>query len=404
MTRDLGRDGLGATDSIRGSDEPYLLTTAIEQAPAAAALFDSQLRYVVTTRRWAELSGFVAAAAPGRLMTDLPVLTPRLEQLVREVLDTGRRRKGVPISTSRTAERRAGGRPASLGLYPVVSREGQVEGVSVYLAAGPSPSRDLEVLQRSLLPSLPTLPGVELCSRYLPATRDAELGGDWYDVLPLPRAAVGLVVGDVVGHDLIAAAVMAQLRAALHSYASEGYGPAAVLRKLNDFVQTLPDEPFATVFFARMRLPGVASTPDPKLPVVNTGLMRYANAGHVPPLLITPGGAAHYLTGAVAPPVGVVTEDLLDAPDQADVAAPAGEEHVRLESGSTLLLYTDGLVERRTDSLAAGLDRLRRAATKAAHFELSPMCDSITTDLLGSRSREDDVALLAVRLPNSDRA
>ncbi len=185
-------------------------------------------------------------------------------------------------------------------------------------------------LQRSLLPKrLDDMVGVKVATRYLPARE--EVGGDWYDVFELPRGRVGIVIGDVVGHGIAAAALMGRLRTALHSYAIEGHGPGRTLELVDRFVQSLNDSAMATAAYA------VFDT--------YTSALHYATAGHLPPVVIS-GSETRVLDVTPAPPLG---------------AFPYGrcpEHELSLHSGEILVLYTDGLIERRGVPLSVGIEAL----------------------------------------------
>ena len=227
-----------------------------------------------------------------------------------------------------------------------------------------------ETLQRSLLPDrLAEIPGLEIAARYVPATGGMEIGGDWYDVVSLPRGAVGLAIGDVAGHGLRAASTMGQLRMALRAYALEEESPAAVVARAHLLTARLLTTEMATLVY-------LVFDPD-------TGDVRFANAGHPPPLVVGADGSTAYLEGALGPPLGV------------DAEADPEEARDRLEPGSTLVLFTDGLVERRGDSIRDGLDRLRREAA-AARGDLEELCDHLLGSLIGDQA-DDDVALLVLR-------
>jgi signal transduction histidine kinase/CheY-like chemotaxis protein len=241
-------------------------------------------------------------------------------------------------------------------------------------------------LQRALLPHrLPQLPGVRLATHYRASNRGAEVGGDWYDVLALPDGAVGLAIGDVMGHDVEAATLMGQLRSALHSLALEGAGPAQVLTRLDAYLQSLATDRFATCLYAVY---------DP-----NQHRLRYAASGHLPPLLIAADTA--YLELPPALPLG-----LGSTPADHEVAFPPG---------TGLLLYTDGLVENRALSLDDGLTALRRTcATLPPTARSDPhRITQRALELLNTPDRvDDDAALLAAtaepsrrtRAPQTDRS
>ncbi len=232
-----------------------------------------------------------------------------------------------------------------------------------------------ESLQRSLLPQLPQVAGLDRAARYLPGERAAQVGGDWYDLFPLPDGAVGIAVGDVMGHDLAAAAAMGQLRSVLRSYAWQGSGPAVVLDHLDELVQGLDMAQLATAIYARLELPADG----------RPGHLRLANAGHLPPVLRMPDGTTRLLTEAQSVLVG------------AALGLPRDELTAELPPGSTLVLCTDGLVERRDRDPDEGLEALRAAVERADGADADTVCDELLS-ALGAARRDDDVALLVVRV------
>jgi putative methionine-R-sulfoxide reductase with GAF domain len=176
-----------------------------------------------------------------------------------------------------------------------------------------------ETLQRSLLPAaLPDVAGLSIAARYIPGVDDAHVGGDWYDVLPLPGARTGLAMGDVMSRGLRAAASMGQLRTALRAYALDGDPPARVLDRLDRLVRGMDEREMATVAYAVL---------DPA-----SGELRYSLAAHPPPLVVSAGGEARFLDGVRSGPIGV--------------ASGIGYEEAgaTLMPGDSLVLYTDGLV------------------------------------------------------------
>ena len=231
--------------------------------------------------------------------------------------------------------------------------------------------RIAETLQRSLLPDrLPEIPGVLLAARYVPATTDLEVGGDWYDVVQLPDGRVGLAIGDVAGHGLRAASTMGQLRMALRVCALEERSPTRVVTRLRHLVRGQLGSDFATLVY-------LVFDPD-------SGTVRFANAGHPPPLVVEGKEGASYLEGGLGPPLGAV-----GFPDRyLDVT-------YHLAAGSTLFLFTDGLVERRGATIRDGLDRLKALAA-ASDEDLEAMCDHVLLSMVES-DVSDDVALLALR-------
>ncbi|SHM10639.1 PP2C family protein-serine/threonine phosphatase [Actinacidiphila paucisporea] len=233
-----------------------------------------------------------------------------------------------------------------------------------------------EQFQRRMLPDLPDLGPIEVRARYQPASELPRLGGDWYDVLVLPDGVPCVVVGDVTGHDPGVAPVMGQFRYMLHALAHDRGGPpGTVVSKLDDVVGTLDDPPAATLVFGRLeeRHPGRYT-------------FHWTNAGHPPPLLIPQEGAVRFL----APPrhgIPVGVDPRLPRPDH---------EHP-LPPGSTLVLFTDGLVERRDQDIDESLRALAAHAGSLATVTPDALCD----ELLAHHGQvfDDDVAILVVRVP-----
>ncbi|HST66494.1 MAG TPA: SpoIIE family protein phosphatase, partial [Mycobacteriales bacterium] len=224
-------------------------------------------------------------------------------------------------------------------------------------------------LQQSMLPSaLPAVPGLELTARYHPAVDSLEVGGDWYDVLALPDGRVGLTVGDVVGRGLLAATTMGQLRSALAALALSAESPARVLDGLERFAWQIEGARLATVAYAVLDPVG--------------GTLTYACAGHPPPLVVEPDGTARFLDDGRSP--------LLCALPPGSTG-PRAEGGTVLEPGARLLLYSDGLVERRRESLNVGLDRLVERATAAGSGP--GWTDELVKSMLVGAG-DDDVALL----------
>ncbi|MFF0200868.1 SpoIIE family protein phosphatase [Streptomyces sp. NPDC005017] len=230
-----------------------------------------------------------------------------------------------------------------------------------------------DTLQRTMLPpSLPALVGVRLASRYLPASRTAEVGGDWYDAISLPGNRVALVIGDVMGHSLTSAAIMGQLRTVVQTLAGLDLPPHEVLHHLDEQAGRLGSQHLATCLYAVY---------DP----VSRRLLT-ANAGHPPPLLLHRDGSAEILTLPSGVPIGVGGGDF----ETTEMPAP---------TGSTLLLYTDGLVESRGSDIQSGMTRLRhrlRALGTDGSPSLEPLCEA-ALGTLEEGDRADDVALLAAR-------
>lgn len=226
-----------------------------------------------------------------------------------------------------------------------------------------------EALQRGLLPeAVPELPDVDVAVRYIPA-RD-EVGGDWYEVMPLPGGRTGFVIGDVVGHGVRAAALMGQLRAVLRSAALGSVQPAVVVAEVDRYLQHAHPAGMATVLYAVL---------DP-----DRGTLTFVRAGH-PPLAIVGEDGARLVSGGASPPIGA-----LRYPRFTEATVP-------LAPGDGVLLYTDGLVERRGESLDVGFARLLEAAEGDTTPDL--LCGRVIDRLIGSFASEDDVAVVAFRRP-----
>ncbi|MEU8826390.1 SpoIIE family protein phosphatase [Streptomyces sp. NPDC048636] len=247
-------------------------------------------------------------------------------------------------------------------------------------------------LQRGLLPrALPSVHAVTTAARYLPASEGIEVGGDWYDVIPLSGARVALVIGDVMGHGLSEAATMGRLRTAVHTLADLEFPPAELLTRLNDLVSDLGDSFYATCLYAVY---------DPV-----TATCTYARAGHPPPAVVRPGEPVRFPGQAPDPPLGAARP-------------PFENTEFALPEGSLLVLYTDGLVESAARDIDQGMEHLARTLAAAAsgpgsgpgarHFwqqeprgesaSLERLCDDVLAELVPEKQgTEDDAALLIAR-------
>jgi hypothetical protein len=231
-------------------------------------------------------------------------------------------------------------------------------------------------LQENLLTPPPSTSAFQLAVRYVPAFEHAEVGGDWYDSFVLPDGDTTVIVGDVVGHDLTAAACMAQLRNVVRAVAVDrGGAPADIVRHADEVAAQLRITNFATLVLGR-----VEQDPTGDL------RLRWTNAGHPPPLLLHADGTARLLRQPPNLPLGILPGERRR--DHLDPLPP----------GSTLLLYTDGLVEGRHTAVSEGLERLCRVAETHAREPLEDFCDRVVADMTGTRST-DDIALIALRVP-----
>ncbi|MFD4024372.1 SpoIIE family protein phosphatase [Streptomyces sp. NPDC058576] len=230
-------------------------------------------------------------------------------------------------------------------------------------------------LQRALLTDLPQVPGLELAAHYQPAQQAAEVGGDWYDAFVLPDGDLAMVIGDVTGHDIKAASRMSELRNMLRALAVDrpDETPGQILRRLDTAQAHLRLADSATVILARLH-----PRPD------GTWELSWSVAGHPPPLLLATDQTSTYLTGPHAMLLGV--RPTMDRPTA----------RIPLPAGSTLVLYTDGLVESRTQNLDTGMTRLRQHLDTHQHLPLTRLCEQLAGELGDTR---DDITLIALRTP-----
>ncbi|MFF6979790.1 SpoIIE family protein phosphatase [Streptomyces sp. NPDC008343] len=224
------------------------------------------------------------------------------------------------------------------------------------------------MLQRQLLPRrLPRLPGAEAVARYLPTTAGLEVGGDWYDVIPLPDNHVALVIGDVQGHSAAAATLMGQMRTALRAYAAEGHPPDVVVDHANRLLMDMETDLFATCCYVDVDL--------------EEGSAWCVRAGHPPPVLRHPDGSTEIVEAEGGPPLGVLRQAGFPM-------SPLG-----LQPGTVVALTTDGLVESADSDIDTGMARLARELARSDPAHLGLVADAL---LVGAR-RSDDIALLLMR-------
>lgn len=257
------------------------------------------------------------------------------------------------------------------------------EGIAAYSAIALDNARLYErertlasELSRSMLPVAPPIPGLDVVTRYLPAATGSKVGGDWFDVIALPSGATAFVIGDVVGHGVTAATVMGQVRTAIRCYALLELPPSEVLRNVSALTGGLFGESFVTCFYAVHR--------------PADGTLTFANAGHLPAILVRPDGGPEQIGEALAQPLGVGAEF-----PQRSTGFPPGAE---------LVLYTDGLVESRTRDLTLGVDWLLAGIPAVlAAADLGTAWDKLVAELTLGR-HDDDIALIHVRHRGEDPA
>ena len=239
-------------------------------------------------------------------------------------------------------------------------------------------------LQQALLTPPPEPDHLHVAVRYQPAEHDAQVGGDWYDAFLQPDGATMLVIGDVVGHGSDAAAAMGQLRGLLRALAYDNdESPAATLTRAERVAEGLAVSTLATAILARVER-------QPDRPVVGQRVLRWSNAGHIPPILLAEDGTTTLLESRPDLMLGV------------DTGVHRDDHTADLPDGSTLLLVTDGLVERRGSDLDEGLDRLRAVLADLGEQPLEELLDTVLARLVPRRG-EDDVAIVAVRSYPEDR-
>jgi serine phosphatase RsbU (regulator of sigma subunit)/CheY-like chemotaxis protein len=254
----------------------------------------------------------------------------------------------------------------------VLTQLAQLAAVAIENAERFAQEHDIaQTLQRSLLPRhLPTVPGLDLGVRYRPGGAGTSVGGDWYDVVPLDDGRVALTIGDIMGRGARAAAVMGQLRTALRAYALQDLPPTVAMRSVDRLLQEVGEDAMATAAFLVL---------DPR-----RRRLEVVSAGHPPPLLVTAEGETSFVDCEPHTPLGVLAQPLYNP------------TIMTVPERSTLLLYTDGLVEERDEDLADGLARLA-AAVDPFEADVEALCDTVLKRMVPDE-KNDDIALLAARL------
>jgi PAS domain S-box-containing protein len=351
------------TDQRRAQEQ---FRELVESAPDAMVIVNEQGRIVLINAQAEKLFGYardelvgqeVEALVPERFRASHPrhrgdyILDPQARAMGAGLDLWGLKKDGTEFAVE-------------ISLSPLPTEEGILVSSAI---RDITERKRADVLERSFVPErLPEIPGVRLAARFEPGA-GVEVGGDWYDVLELDRASIGLAIGDVAGRGVQAAAVMAQLRNALRAYAFESHPPATALERLNRLAWTHDRSVMATVIYLVF---------DP-----SSGRVRLASAGHLPALVAKPDGSTVFLEEGRSLPLGVRRATAYD------------DAEYRLTPGSTLLLYTDGLIEKRGTPIDESLARLARCVG-AGHDHLEDLCDRLLATL--GPSGEDDVTLLTV--------
>ncbi|WUH93789.1 SpoIIE family protein phosphatase [Streptomyces sp. NBC_00433] len=415
-----GRDGGAGLD----------YAALFDAVPAACVVLDRELAIVAANEAYAEVAGRPAAELTGRSFFDAFPPDPddptsggaeAQREALEAVLASGR---GNMLLLQRFSIPRAGGtgefesRWWNVANRPLVGADGQVDLIihrvedvtafvrSEHAAAEPEPdterttaphaelfsraeqlaqdhsrlqkstarSHDVALaLQQAMLatPDLDAHP--EIAVRYRPALRGMNACGDWYDVVDLPEGRLGLTVGDVVGHGVSAASVMGMLRSALSAAIRVADGPSGALEALGLYSRSMQGATATTTFACQV------------FPV--SRLLMYSSAGHPPPVLMRPDGTYQLLDGATDPPLGVRLEHV-----------PRPQATAEYRAGDLLVLYTDGLIERRGEDIDAGLARLVAVTCELRGLPPEELADGLLRALANPDGQQDDISLMVTRL------
>ncbi|MFF3878648.1 PP2C family protein-serine/threonine phosphatase [Streptomyces sp. NPDC001978] len=370
--------------------EPQIDYTAVFQAlPGAVALLTPQLVYADVNEEWLRVLGRIREQVIGHYMPDDFADRPNhpdaavvrnIQASLRRVTETGE------PETMELQERFEPGNPGRPGVgnasywsmtnIPIFGADGRValllhrlEDVTELIRA-----RVVALsLQEAMLPAPRPFGRHPVTVRYRPAIRALDVGGDWYDLVDLPGDRRGVAVGDVVGHGLSAAGVMGQLRSALSTASRAAHGPARALEVLELYARSVSGAENATVANAFVDW--------------DTHDITYSSAGHPPPALLQSDGTVEFLDQATNPPLGARPEH-----------GPWLQAAMPFTEGASLVLYTDGLIERRHEDIDTGLARLADSLTRHQTDDPETLADALLADLLPPDDVTDDTALVIVRL------
>jgi serine phosphatase RsbU (regulator of sigma subunit) len=234
----------------------------------------------------------------------------------------------------------------------------------------------VEVLQQSIVPEqLPQLDGIDIAAAYRPADAIADVGGDWYDAFAVETCPLVVVVGDVAGHGIGAASLMGRVRNGLRAYAVEHADPAAMLERAHGMLHTLDPESMVTAVVACYQ--------------PETRTLTWSRAGHPPPLVVEPDGTSRFLEDVNATPLGTLGRNFASA-------------CVELDEGALLVLYTDGLIERRHRPIDEGLAWLEDRARSLRHAPADAMCRSLLERSFAASPSADDMCVLVLRITGAE--
>ena len=355
---------------MNGTLEAERLALAMEAAQMGSWTWDMASGVTIWDERLEEMSGLPPGGFGGRYEDWVASLYPGDRAACIERVEQALADPGPYVLLHRTIWPDGSVHSVECRGTVLVDEKGQPTGTTGVAVDVTMREQLVQIFQRTLLPtSLPTLPGTTVAARYRSAERRHNVGGDWYAVVPLKRGHLGLAIGDVAGHGLDAVSDMATARYSLRALALDEPQPDKVMAQLNDVVQTFEPGTLVTALYGVL---------DP-----HERTWTYTSAGHLPAILRSGDGTVALLDEKGGAPLGV--------------GGPYRAVHVDLDEGATVLLYTDGLIERRGEDLSIGLGRLA-AACDAAPDDPEGMCDHVLDVLLPDNPGEDDIALLAVQL------
>ncbi len=377
-----------AWHGVPGCDGASLSLMAIGEATTLAATHDS-VRDLDTVQYDAGQGPCISAMREGRIFTVTDYATetrwPTVDPAFREagvrsslslpLTDDGVTLGGLNMYSDKpSAFTEQSSQAAATFARQAVMLLGYLQQLHTERAAHAREHAIAATLQRSLLSTLPQIAGLCSAARYLVSSEHAKIGGDWYDLFAIPDGSYGVAIGDVMGHDVGAAAAMGQLRSVLRSYAYEGVAPPVVLDRLDTLVQGFDMAELATCFYGQLELHADGAT------------LRYSNAGHLPPLVRRPDGWVDLLDAGASTLIGVQPTN---NPDRT-------EGVVTLDPGAMLVLYTDGLIETRTSDIDDRIDSLRGfVAGLRVGLTAEQVCDALVTTF-GTTPQDDDIAVLVV--------
>ena len=359
-----------------------VMDSLLEQAPIGFAFIDPQLRYVRLNQRLAEINGLSVAEHRGRSIREVvPDLADELEPILRDVIASGDPTPRIEIAGVTPAD--PGDHRVFGAVYLPVTIDDEVVGITAVvdditdqkrrvdeLERQYRHERDIAVrLQEGLTPrNLPRPADYDIAARYIAGSRGLRIGGDWYDLIELKPDLYAFAIGDVVGHGMAAALAMVQIRHALAGLCHAVARPVEVLERLDQYATEYEDRYIATLVYGLLE--------------PSTGTLEFSSAGHPPPLIIDASGDARLINEGRGTPIGVT-------------AGTRDAAIVRLETGDTLLLYTDGVFEERGVSVDVGIERL--SDTVARPFRSAGDVVDAVVGAVPTQEHIDDIALLVVR-------